>query len=63
MRFSFGTKVALVQSITDIVLLGFLPNTTPLNVYFILHHHLFLSNGEHNIYLRNHEIKLVFEIN
>ena len=50
-----------MQSITDIVLLGFLPNTTPLNVYFILHHNLFLSNGEYNVYLRNNEIKLVFE--
>ena len=39
-EFSF-TKVSPIQSVTEIVLLGFLINTTPLNVYFILNYHLF----------------------
>ena len=37
----FFTKAAPVQSITDIAILGFLINTASLNVYFILHYHLF----------------------
>ena len=37
----FFTEVALVQSITDIVLVSLLINTAPQNVYFILHYHLF----------------------
>ena len=40
--FSFSTKIALAGSITDIVLLSFLTNTTPQNVYSIVQQLLFL---------------------
>ena len=38
----FIIKMAPVQSITEIVLLSFLTNTAPQNVYFLVHYHLFL---------------------
>ena len=54
----FFTKVAPVQNITELLLLGFLINIVPLNVYFILHYDIFFRKellfeclyfGEYNI--------------
>ena len=61
--------MAAVKSITNIVLLIFLTNSAPQNVYFIEHYHLFLRK-KYNVYvavitififLCRHEIKLVFD--
>ena len=41
-NFSFSTKMAPLQTITDIALLSFLTKTAPHNVYFIARYQLFL---------------------
>ena len=46
--------MAPAQKITDIVLLSFLTNTAPQNVYFIVHYHLFLRQKIEYLYFSNY---------
>ena len=56
----FFTIAAPVQSITNILLLGFFINTAPWNVYFILNYHLFFRKEFYfsNIYI---SVNTIFE--
>ena len=57
----FLSKVAPVQSITDIVLFDFFINTALLNVFFILHYHLFFRKEiyfSECFYLSEYDIRM-----
>ena len=56
----FFTIAAPVQSITNILLLGFFINTAPWNVYFILNYHLFFRKEFYfsNVYI---SVNTIFE--
>ena len=69
-RHFFNIKLAPIRSITSIVLLGFLINVPPLNVFHSKLRIIFnqrknrisyVSEWNNIFYLRSHEIKLVFK--